>query len=355
MNVKDFGGSSTDFGGPCGDIKSFDGHRIWICTPLGVPQTPSDFVSTPCRWHFAHPEISPRPLHQPFLWPHVRALWCQCHKRNHQGGGSLLPESTGRMLKFSSMTLTYPPWKLLVTYPLEKMMVGRWNFLLKLVPFQGTYMQLCFLVRFGWLYVIVIFYLCLCLSFAYPNRCYVDLYDTHTHLSKGSLVGKLPSYGLQKMGGELERKGTERKSHGSWGVTFRWQVSWQQLTCQFTTSSHHIAQPHCIITTSHLITSHQTTAHNITYRNHITSHPITSHWHNMTITSHHIISSDLTLRPTTWHHTASYRFPHHITTKKRNQPTTKTPPDGTAQGCCALKNSVWLVALRAFYRQFLCL
>lgn len=54
----------------------------------------------------------------------------------------------------------------------------------------------------------------------------------------------------------------------------------------------------------------------------------------MTITSHHIISSDLTLRPTTWHHTASYRFSasHHYG-KTLGQPTTKTPPFfGTAQG-----------------------
>lgn len=110
----------------------------------------------------------------------------------------------GRMLKFSSMTLTYPPWKLLVTYPLEKMMVGRWNFLLKLVPFQGDIHAIVFFSSF---WVIVIFCLCLCLSFAYPNRCYVDLYDTHTHTCvKGSLVGKLPSYGLLKKWGRMRKK-----------------------------------------------------------------------------------------------------------------------------------------------------
>lgn len=158
------------------------------------------------------------------------------------------------------------------------MMVGRWNFLLKLVPFQGDIHAIVFFSSF---WVIVIFCLCLCLSFAYPNRCYVDLYDTHTHMCQRKFswkTSKLRTF--KKMGEnakEKARKGrvTESKSHGSWGVTFRWQVSWQQLTCQFTTSSHHIAQAHCITTTSHLITSHQTTAHNITYRNHITSHHIT--------------------------------------------------------------------------------
>lgn len=207
------------------------------------------------------------------------------------------------------------------------------KFSFEIGPFSGDIHAIVFFSSF---WVIVIFCLCLCLSFAYPNRCYVDLYDTHTHMCQRKFSWKTSKLRTSKNGGELERKGTERKSN-------RKQES-RKLGCHFSVAG--------VVTAAHLPIHHIIASYRTTTLHH---NHITSHWHNMTITSHHIISFDLTLRPTTWHHTASYRFPHHITTKKRNQPTTKTPPDGTAQGCCALKNSVWLVALRAFYRQFLCL
>ena len=57
------------------------------------------------------------------------------------------------------------------------------------------------------------------------------------------------------------------------------------------------------------------------------------------------------------HHNTSHR--HHRHTMETQPDTTKTPPDGTAEGWCAQKKLVWaahwLVALRTFYRQIIAL
>ena len=69
-------------------------------------------------------------------------------------------------------------------------------------------------------------------------------------------------------------------------------VSWQRLTSQFTTSSHHIAQPHCITTTSQHVPSYHITSHHIISSHLISSHLATNHMpHDMIqhhITTHHI-------------------------------------------------------------------
>lgn len=160
---------------------------------------------------------------------------------------------------------------------------------------------------------------------------------THTHMCQRKFSWKTSKLRtLKKMGEnakEKARKGraTESKSHGSWGVTFRGRDStWWSCRVTFggrcrdssspANSPHHriishnhiASQPHHI--SSHLIKQQPITSHIAT-----TSHHIPSHWHNMTITSHHIISFDLTLRPTTWHHTASYHnASHHY---EKTQPT----------------------------------
>ena len=185
------------------------------------------------------------------------------------------------------------------------------------------------------------------------------IWHSHTHTCvKASLLGKLPSYRLQKNGGRIRKKRHGKEAQKKARVT-EVGVSLFGGRCRDSSSPvnspHHriISHNHIASQPHHHISSHHIKQQPITsHRNHIISHHITSHWHNMTITSHHIISSDLTLRPTTWHHTASYRFPHHITPEKRNQPTTKAPPDGTEKGCCALKKLGfgWLPS-RAFYRQ----
>lgn len=164
---------------------------------------------------------------------------------------------------------------------------------------------------------------------------------------------------LKKMGEnakEKARKGraTESKSHGSWGVTFRGRC--RDSSSPANSPHHRIISHNHIASQPHHISSHHIKQQPITSHIATTSHHIPSHHIDITWQSHHITSSHLTSPCDQPHDIIQLRITtHHITTKKRNQPTTKTPPDGTAQGCCALKNSVWLVALRAFYRQFLCL
>ena len=134
------------------------------------------------------------------------------------------------------------------------------KFSFEIGPFSGDIHAIVFFSSF---WVIVIFCLCLCLSFAYPNRCYVDLYDTHTHMCQRKFSWKTSKLRtLKKNGGECERKGTERKSN-------RKQES-RKLGYHFSVAGV-VTAAHLLI--HHIIASYRTTS---LHHNHITSHHITS-------------------------------------------------------------------------------